>query len=41
MKVKIRKIEFVGSRVLPEPKMISSTRTKEAIETGVDDDISM
>ena len=32
---------FVGAKVLPEPKMISSTRTKEAIETGVDDDISM
>src|SRR5210317_1324757 len=24
---------FVGNRILPEPKMISSTRTKEAIET--------
>lgn len=32
---------FVGNRILTEPTMITSTRTKQAVETGVDDDISM
>jgi hypothetical protein len=32
---------FVGGKVLEEPSMISSTATKNAIETGVDDDISL
>lgn len=32
---------LIGNRVLPEPQIISSTRTKDAFETGVDNDISM
>ena len=32
---------FIGGRVMPEPVMISSTRTKEAVRTGVDDDVKL
>jgi len=32
---------FIGSKVLPEPVMITSTKTQQAVESGVDDDISM
>lgn len=32
---------FVGNRVLPEPIMITSSRTQDSVTTGVDDDISL
>jgi hypothetical protein len=32
---------FVGGRIQPEPVMITSTRTKEAMTTGVDDDVEL
>jgi len=32
---------FLAGKVLPEPKMISSSRTKQAVETGIDDSVTL
>lgn len=32
---------LVGARVMPEPVMITSTRTQKAVETGKDDDVGL
>jgi hypothetical protein len=32
---------LIGGKVLPEPTMITSTRTKEAVKTGIDDDVDL
>lgn len=32
---------FIGGRVLPEPKMITSSRTQDAVETGRDDHVQL